>query len=518
MNKYESIKRNWLMKRSMLIVGLGFWGVAAHSQKKAPNIIYIMSDDHASQAISCYGGILSNVLPTPNIDRIAAEGVRLNNCFVTNSISTPSRAAILTGQYSQKNGVYTLADKLDTTHPNVAKELQKAGYQTAIIGKWHLGTEPNGFDYYNVLPGQGRYRNPMLIEKGTWNNTENEGGKGKEYTGHSTDVITNEAIRFMEQSDKTQPFFLMCHFKAPHRWWEPAERFKELLKDVKIPEPENLLDTYDGKGQYAGLLKMGMEHLNARDLKVEIPEGMSRDEQRSWAYQLYIKDYLRCIAGIDENIGRLLDYLDENDLTENTIIIYTSDQGFFLGEHGWFDKRLMYEESLHMPFLMRYPKEITAGTVINDMILNIDFAPLFLDYAGSATPAWMQGCSFRQNLQGHTPEDWRQSIYYRYWMQGDASHNVTAHYGIRTPRHKLIFYYGQALGMKGTKDNPTEPAEWELYDLLADPSEMNNVYNNLEKESIIKQLKIDLIRIKSKYGDEDALYPEMDQIVKQYYW
>lgn len=506
------------MKNKTFIIGLSLLGSTMYGKEKVPNIIYIMADDHASQAISCYKGILSQVLPTPNIDRIATEGARLTNCFVTNSISTPSRGAILTGQYSQKNGVYTLSDKLSPNHPNVAKELQKAGYKTAIVGKWHLGTEPAGFDYYNVLPGQGRYYNPVLIEKGMWNDPERGEIKGKEYAGHSTDVITDEAIRFMENAGEEAPFFLMCHYKAPHREWQPAERFKELFKDIDIPEPDNLLDIYEGKGQYAGLLKMSMEHLNSKDLKTEIPEGLTRDELRRWAYQLYIKDYLRCIAGIDENVGRLLDYLDEHGLTENTLIIYTADQGFFLGEHGWFDKRLMYEECLRMPFLIRYPKEIEPGTIINDLVVNIDFAPLFLDYAGVATPAWMQGKSFRSNLTHHTSPDWRRSIYYRYWMHGDPSHNVTALYGIRTNRYKLIFYYGQALGMKGTGDTPVEPAEWELYDLLADPAEMNNIYNQPGNDRIKEELKRELIKLKSLYGDEDHKYPEMKEIIQSHYW
>jgi arylsulfatase A-like enzyme len=488
---------------------------------KRPNIIYIMSDDHTSQAISAYGGILANILPTPNLDRIANEGVRMNNCFVTNSISTPSRGAIITGQYSQKNGVYTLADRLDVNHPTVAKDLQKTGYSTGIIGKWHLATEPQGFDYYNVLPGQGRYYNPILIEKGMWGEdpgTNAGPNKGKEYEGHSTDVIADQAIGFMDRRDKDKPFFLMCHFKAPHRPWEPAERFKDLLKDVTIPEPDNLLDIYEGKGQYAQLLKMSMEDMTITDLKTDIPEGMTRDEQRHWAYQLYIKDYLRCIAGIDENVGRLLEYLDENGLTENTIVIYTGDQGFFLGEHGWFDKRLMYEECLRMPFLMRYPKEIKPGTVNDDIVLNVDFAPLFLDYAGEKIPAHMQGESFRKNVTGQTPSNWRKSMYYRYWMHADESHNVTANYGICTDRYKLIFYYGQPLDMKGTGNTPVVPAEWELYDLKEDPSEMKNIYKEPSNKELIRNLKKELLNLKKKYGDEDDAYPQMKEVADKYFW
>lgn len=507
-----------MYKPLVCVLGIGLGGMTGYCQTQRPNILYIMSDDHASQAVGCYGGILSGILPTPNIDRIAAEGARLTNCFVTNSISTPSRGAILTGQYSQKNGVYTLNDCLEVARPNVAKCLQAGGYQTAVVGKWHLGAEPAGFDYYNVLPGQGRYDDPLLIEKGTWN--EASGGKsgGKVYSGHSTDVITEEAIRYLRGVDKDKPFFLMCHFKAPHRWWLPAERFRDLLKEVQVPEPANLLDTYEGKGRYTELLTMGMEHLNARDLKTEIPQGMSRDEQRRWAYQIYIKDYLRCIAGVDENVGRLLDFLDTEGLMENTLVIYTADQGFFLGEHGWFDKRLMYEECLRMPFLMRYPKEIAPGTVVGDLILNIDFAPLFLDYAGVATPSWMQGRSFRQNLMCRTPADWRRSMYYRYWMHGEGAHHVTAHYGIRTHRYKLIFYYGQPLGRKGCGGVPVEPAEWELYDLLADPAEMYNIYGEPGREKLIGELKTELLRLKRMYGDEDAAYPAMKNVVEQYYW
>lgn len=488
---------------------------------KKPNIIFIMSDDHTSQAISAYGGILANALPTPNLDRIANEGVLMSNCFVTNSICTPSRAAIITGQYSQKNGVYTLADRLDVNHPTVAKDLQKAGYSTGIIGKWHLGTEPQGFDYYNVLPGQGRYHDPILIEKGMWGNDPgaNVGpNKGKIFKGHSTDIITDQAIQFLNNREKEKPFFLMCHYKAPHRPWQPAERFKDLLEEVTVPEPFNLLDTYEGKGQYAQLLQMSMEHLNKTDLKVDIPEGMTRDEQRYWAYQLYIKDYLRCIAGIDENVGRLLDYLDKNGLTENTVVIYTGDQGFFLGEHGWFDKRLMYEECLRMPFLMRYPKEIKPQTINDDIVLNIDFAPLFLDYAGEKIPTAMQGKSFRKNVIGKTPSNWRKSMYYRYWMHADGSHNVTANYGIRNDRYKLIFYYGQPLGMRGTKNTPVVPAEWELYDLEKDPAEMKNIYNDPKNKALIVKLKKELLKLKEKYGDEHSAYLQMKEIVDKYFW
>jgi len=511
----KKLHQKTLTGLSLCLAGAGF--AQAQSQDKAPNILFIMADDHTSQAINSYGGILAKYLPTPNIDRIGREGVRMNNCFVTNSISTPSRACILTGQYSQKNGVYTLSDAIDPNHPNVAKELQKAGYQTAIIGKWHLGTEPAGFDFYNVLPGQGRYYNPLLIRKGDWKKGNNGQPQTTEYGGHSTDIIANEAINFMQQAEDDQPFFLMCHFKAPHREWNPAHRFKDLLKDVTIPEPDNLLDTYEGKGQYTQFLKMSMEDMNRADLKGEtIPENLTRDEKRHWVYQRYIKDYLRCIAGIDENVGRILKYLDDNGLTENTIVIYTSDQGFFLGEHGWFDKRLMYEECLRMPFLIRYPKEIKPATVNNDIVMNLDFAPLFLDFAGIATPEYMQGESFRSNLRGETPANWRKSMYYRYWMNDDDPHHVAANYGIRTERYKLIFYYTQPLGMKGANSMTLTP-EWELYDLQNDPAEMKNIYKDPANKKLISELKKELLQLKEKYEDQDSKYPIMQEIYKKYW-
>ena len=263
--------------------------------------------------------------------------------------------------------------------------------------------------------------------------------------------------------------------------------------------------------------------MNKNDLKrtPAFPSGMTRDEKRRDAYQIYLKDYLRCVAGVDENVGRLLDYLDRNNLSENTIVIYTGDQGFFLGEHGWFDKRMMFEQALRMPFLIRYPKEIQPGTVNRDIILNIDFAPLFMDYAGLSTPSWMQGESFRNNLKGQTPGGWRQAMYYRYWQQADGAHNMTAHYGIRTDRYKLIFWYGDALGKTGTNAwTPTEKIShpiWELYDLKNDPNEMNNIYNDPKNRELVKTLKAELLKLKEKYGDSDNLYPQMQQIVDQYW-
>lgn len=486
-----------------------------------PNIIYIMSDDHASQAISAYGGILATVLPTPNLDRIGSEGCRLDNCFVTNSISTPSRACVLTGQYSHVNGVYTLSDAIDPKRPTLSKELQKLGYQTAIFGKWHLHSEPQGFDYYNVLPGQGVYIDPYLISSA---DRAAESDKpfgqvaGKQYSGHSTDIITDETLKWIEHADKTKPFAVMCHFKAPHRNWVSAPRFASLLEDVTVPEPETMYEHYNGKAAYARRQHMALEYLRPFDLKVkEIPKGLTRDEQRKWAYQLYIKDYLRCIAGIDENVGRLLKYLDDNGLTENTIIIYTSDQGFFLGEHGWFDKRYMLEESLRMPFMIRYPRAIKPQTSNEDIILNVDFAPMLIDYAGGKTPDYMQGKSFRKNLEGKTPKTWRKDMYYRYWMNGENDHYTVGNYGIRTDRYVLTFYHGQSLGKKGERDIDYTP-DWELYDLKKDPMQIRNIYGDPQYDKVVKRLKQRLLDLKDELGDPDSNYPQMQDVVKNYYW
>ncbi|MEI6556274.1 MAG: sulfatase [Paludibacter sp.] len=492
-------------------------GNEAEAATERPNILYIMSDDHAAQAISAYGGMLAKILPTPNIDRIGNEGAILQQCFVTNSISTPSRATCLTGEYSHRNGVYTLSDALDTNHPNVAKELQKAGYQTAIFGKWHLRNKPTGFDDYNVLPGQGEYINPVFIEKGNWEGQDgNKGNEGKKYEGHVTDITAQMTLDYLKKTEKDKPFFVMCHFKAPHRNWIPAERFKDLFKNITIPEPTNLLDTYEGKGEQAQLLRMRLEDMKKNDVKEDIPTGLSRDDLRHWVYQRYMKDYLRCVAGVDESVGELLKYLDDNGLAQNTIVIYTSDQGFYLGEHGFFDKRLMYEESLHTPFLIRYPKEIKPKTVNKDMTVNIDFAPLFMDYAGLSKPIYMQGESFRKNLIGKTPPDWRKSIYYRYWMNADNAHNVTSHYGIRTERYKLIFFYGRTLGMSGSKKEDRLP-EWEMYDIQSDPMEMFNIYPKMANSSLVKKLKIDLLNLKKQYGDKDSKYPEMKTVLEKYW-
>lgn len=463
----------------------------AASKSGRPNIVFIMADDHASHAISAYG---SRINKTPHIDRIAAEGMRLNNCFCTNSICTPSRAAILTGQYSHKNGVYTLNDKIDGSRDNVAKELQQAGYQTAMIGKWHLQTEPAGFDYWSILPGQGVYYNPEFITA--------EGKRRHE--GYCTDLIGDFSLDWLKKRDASKPFFLMCHHKAPHRPWEPAPKYAHLFDEADVPEPENLFDSLEGKPDSVRAVQMKVGDNNTKtDLKMDKPAGLEGHELRRWAYQRYIKDYLRCVQSVDDNVGRLLDYLDSEGLTKNTILIYTSDQGFFLGDHGFFDKRLMYEESLRMPFLVRYPEAIKPGSVSEDIVLNIDFAPTFLDFAGRAAPRDMQGRSFRPNLGGKTPADWRQAMYYRYWMHNDPDHHVPAHYGVRTHRYKLIYYYGKPLGKSGSFPPDTSPA-WEFYDLTKDRHEMVNRYTDPAYARVISELKTKLDQLQKEAGDTPA--------------
>jgi arylsulfatase A-like enzyme len=477
--------------RRELLGMLGADGSALAAARPRPNILYIMADDHAAHAISAYG---SRINQTPNIDRIARDGVRFTNCFCTNSICTPSRAAILTGQYSHKNGVYTLNDTLDPSRNHVAKELQKVGYQTAMIGKWHLTSDPTGFDYWNILPGQGVYYDPVFINR----------GERKKYEGYCTDLIGDFTLDWLKQRDPKKPFFVMCHHKAPHRPWEPAAKYKDLFAGQTIPEPDNLFDHYEGRARSVAAVGMRVgENMTKTDVKQDIPADLQGDALRRWAYQYFIKDYLRCICSLDDNVGRLLDYLDAQRLASNTIVIYTSDQGFFLGDHGWFDKRLMYEESLRMPFLMRYPGAIRRGSVNRDMALNIDFAPTFLDYAGVKPPAEMQGRSFRANVEGHTPRDWRKAMYYRYWMHNDPDHHVPAHYGVRTERWKLIYYYGRPLDMRGAHPPDTAP-EWELFDMRNDPREMKNLYLDERYASVVRDLKAQLEKLQHEAGDSPA--------------
>lgn len=497
-------------------------------QPSKPNILFIMCDDHASQAIGCYG---SKVNQTPNIDRIGNEGMRFEHCYVTNSICTPSRAAILTGTHNHINRVTTLNTHLDNRLPNVAKHLQQGGYQTAMVGKWHLGEgpahEPTGFDFWSVVPGQGRYHDPVFIEMGA---------KIVE-PGYVTDITVDKSIKWIEERDKERPFFLMCHHKAPHRPWDPKPEHRKLFQDP-IPKPENFNDDYANRAEAAGEARMRVvRDMTFDDLDlVELPEteapyspGMgnrrfvpcpenlegfslrckvtgeeftfsSQDELADFKYQRYMRKYLQCVHSIDENTGRLLDYLEEKNLLDNTVIIYTSDQGFFLGEHGWFDKRFIYEESFQMPFLVRYPKEIKEGSVCQQMVSNVDFAPTFLELAGLPIPNYMQGRSIKPLLRGEEPDDWTDLAYHRYWMNQDSIHNAYGHYGIRTHRYKLIYWHNQDCGDEGSNPGTGKP-EWELFDLERDPSEMRNVYHDPQYADAVAEMTRKLDREIARIGD-----------------
>ena len=499
-------------------------GVAAEQPKESaerPNILFILSDDHTSQAWGVYGGILGEYVQNENIKRLAREGCVLENSFCTNSISVPSRAAILTGRYSHRNGVYTLSDALTTDSPNIAKSMQSEGYQTAVIGKWHLKKEPTGFDHYSVFHDQGDYVDPVFKTRETWVDGSNKGTKHK---GFSTDLVTDQVIEWVGDRDKDKPFMMFCHFKATHEPWDYPERLKGLYEDVTFPEPANMLEFDQEKSgrKFAG---QQLENLGSRWEKASenpakwwckypgLPfssQGMDSTAARKKIYQKFIKDYLRCGAAIDDNIGRLLRMLDKEGLAENTIVVYVSDQGYFLGEHGFFDKRMMYEESLRMPFVIRYPKEIPAGTRNKDLIANVDYASLLADYAGVTPPKGVQGRSFRENLKGNTPDDWRKHTYYRYWTQ-----NVIrpAHFGVRGDRYKLMLIYGDKLNSRGSANQTSTPA-WEFYDLQNDPYEDKNQYDNPKYATIIKGMKAELIKQRELCGDTDPNYPWINELLK----
>jgi len=473
---------------------------------KRPNILFIMTDDHASHAMSCYG---SRINRTPNIDRIADEGIRFDNCFCSNGICAPSRAVILTGKHSHLNGVRDNVLKFDGSQQTFPKLLQRIGYQTVMLGKWHLKSDPTGFDYWNILPGQGAYYNPDLIEM----------GERKTISGYVTDIITDIALDFLENKrDSSKPFMMMLHHKAPHRNWQPAPRHLTLYDDTSFPEPDTLFDDYASRSAAASEQEMSLrEHMQLEyDLKMGPPPDRLDDEQRlaweaaygpkreaferekpegddlvRWKYQRYMQDYLGCIAAVDENIGRVLDYLDRSGLAENTIILYTSDQGFYLGDHGWFDKRFMYEESLRMPLVARFPGHIQSGSVNSNLVQNIDFAPTLLDIAGAAIPEDMQGKSLIRLLQNKTAWEWREAIYYHYY-EYPAVHMVKRHYGIRTERYKLIHFYHDI-------------DDWELYDLEKDPHELKNIYEDSAYSRVVEELKTELKRLQSQYGDSEEL-------------
>ena len=517
----------------IFILGAVCWQTSCKSvtSTQRPNIILIMSDDHAKNAISCYN---NRLLETPNIDRLANEGIRFDNAFVVNALCAPSRATMLTGKYSHTNGLRDNRDVFNPEQMTFPKRLQKAGYYTAVAGKWHLKSRPQGFDDWKILPGQGDYYNPLVIDdKDTL-----------QITGYVTDIITNMAIDFLEKRDKNKPFCLLVLHKAPHRNWMPDTEHLNLFNDDDLPLPDSFFDDYQTRSAAAREQDMEIMHLfNSFDLKLEaVDESETNsggnagfnpldswknaynrltDEQRlawdahydkiigafrkkelkgkdlaRWKYQRYIKDYLRCVVSVDENIGRLLNYLDKTGIEKNTLVIYTSDQGFFLGEHGWYDKRFMYEESAGIPLIVRYPREIKAGEVSQNLVLNLDFASTLLDYAGVSIPSDIQGRSMRPIFKGESPQNWREAFYYHYYEYPHGWHKVKRHYGIRTGRYKLIHFYNDI-------------DDWELYDLATDPREMNNIYHDERYTSTIEDLKQKLSALQAYYKDDSMEYPQV---------
>ncbi len=481
-----------------------------------PNILFIMSDDHAYQAISAYGYGLNE---TPNIDRLAEEGAIFTRACVTNSICAPSRAVLLTGKHSFINGKVDNVQPFNWDQVNFPKLLQANGYQTAMIGKIHLDGNPQGFDYSMVLRGQGNYYNPDFMVNGS--------GKWERFEGYCTDIITESMLDWLKNKrDPNKPFCALYHQKAPHRNWKPAPEYLTLYDDKTFDPPSNYFDDYEGRGTAAHTQEMKVDgHAQwGHDFKMLTdPDGnetgfanelnrfnekqkadwlaaytpkneamkaanLEGEELAKWKFNRYIKDYLRTIKSVDDGVGQVLDYLEENGLAENTIVVYTSDQGFYLGEHGWFDKRFMYEESFRTPLLVRYPREIKPGTKINKLVQNLDFAPTFLDYAGIEIPKEMQGISFRELASGENNE-WRDAVYYTYY-EYPSVHMVKRHYGVATERYKLMhFYY--------------DVDEWEMYDLETDPSEMKNIYNDPAYADVQKELHAKLTELRKYYGDSD---------------
>ncbi|MGZ0655301.1 sulfatase family protein [Coraliomargarita sp. W4R72] len=498
--------------------------VAQNTTAKQPNILFIFSDDHALEAISAYNGRFKDIAKTPNIDRLAAQGAIFENSFVTNSICGPSRASILTGKHSHINGYMKNGQQFDGSQWSFQKDLRKAGYSTALIGKWHLGGHPQGFEHWEIYPGQGSYYNPDFITMD---------GKTHREVGYSTDIVTEKAITWLDNRDKSKPFLLMCQHKAPHRTFAPALRHLSAFNDIELPEPVNLFDDYSTRSKPLAKNQMSIaNHFGwTHDLKIRPEESddielegeargpveyrrmnpaqkeawdahygplnkkfvsdykagnfKDKDTLTRWKYQRYLKNYLATVKSVDESVGELLDYLDANGLTENTIVVYSSDQGFYLGEHGWYDKRWMYEESFKMPFIIRWPGTVAPNTRPTALIQNIDYAPTFLEAAGLAIPEAVQGRSLLPVLQAgeQTPQNWRRSLYYHYWMHG--GHGVPEQYGVRTLHYKLIHF---------PRSN-----EWEMFDLMEDPNEMNNIYEMDPERSNAMRVELEFLR--KKYGD-----------------
>jgi len=506
--------------------------MVAAAATDTPNIVFIFSDDHATQAISAYGYPLGDYAPTPNLDRLAEEGMRFDRCLVTNSICGPSRATILTGKYSHLNGFYFNEEtEFDGSQVTFPKLLQKAGYETAIIGKWHLGSNPTGFDYWNVLPGQGLYYRPEF--KGPDGVTVED--------GYVTEVVTDEAIDWLEEErDTGKPFLLMVQHKAPHREWSPPAEYLDLFDGVTFPEPETLFDDYRGRTTAAHDQDMSLAQSfeKDRDMKVDVrrPDSVFYErvysrltpeektlwdrnlDQREevyndpdnkgvalvrWKYQSYLRDYLACVRSLDDNVGRLLDYLDDSGLAENTVVIYSSDQGFYLGEHGWFDKRFMYDESYRTPLMVRWPGVVEAGSVNADLVSNLDFAQTILDMAGASAPEEMQGASLIPILKGDAPEDWRDYHYYHYY-EYPGWHMVQRHEGVYDGRYKLIHFY--------------DLDQWELIDMKTDPQELTNQFYNPNYREEKDRLTTALAQLKEKYEVPEGLPAPRDNVDPMKYY
>lgn len=486
--------------------------LASCVQEQRPNVIFILSDDHTTQAISAYGSIYEDICPTPNIDKLAAEGMLFTNAFCTNSISGPSRASILTGLYSHVHGFYKNEGGLpfDSTLMTFPRLFHENGYNTAMVGKWHLWSQPVGFDYF-------RYHT-LGAEQGVyWNPVWNENGKLVPEKGYATTLTAKAAINWLENlRDKSKPFCLLYHFKAPHRPWQPDSCYQNIFDGVEMPYPATFNDDYSTREMTAGNTQMTiMSHLNRQDLKFKVPDNLPENELskwlrhgnngefltphdslqgeslKRWKYQRYIKDYLATAKSVDDEVGNLMKYLKDTGLDKNTIVVYCGDQGFYLGEHGWFDKRFMYEESLRMPFIMRFPKKIKANKKESKFITNVDFAPTLLDMCGITIPATMQGKSFKNIAEGKTNDKIRDAVYYHYY-EFPYWHHVEPHYGIRTSRYKLIhFYYSMDV--------------WEMYDLENDSGELCNIYNSLEYADIQSQLHTQLKHLQLEAKDNGTL-------------
>ncbi len=473
---------------------------AAAADARRPNILFVFSDDHAYQAIGAYNDP-RKLIDTPSLDRIAKEGMRFDRCVVPNSICGPSRATVLTGKYSHANGFYNNTNsRFDGSQVTMPKLLKAAGYQTAVVGKWHLVTDPTGFDYWHILPGQGAYYNPAMIDN----------GKQVKHEGYTTDIITDLSLDWLKKRDKSKPFLLMCQHKAPHRGWEPALRHLGHDHDRKYPEPPTLFDDYSGRGKAEHDQDMTIARtMNDLDNKLTTPKdltpkqrkawdayftpeqrkawdayygprneafrkaGLKGDDLVRWKYNRYMHDYLGCVKAVDEGVGRLLKYLDDEGLADNTIVVYTADQGFYLGEHGWFDKRWIFEESLRSPLMVRWPGVVKPGSVRHELVSNLDFAETFLDAAGLPIPPEMQGRSLMPLLKGQTPSDWRTSFYYQYF-EYPTPHHVHPHYGVVTDRYKLVHFDGFELDY------------WELFDREKDPNELRSVYDDPSYAQVVK--------------------------------